>query len=176
MISKFNIFENLFIVFRNGNFWHPFDLLEEASVSLRELQTFLKIYNRVFSKLLWQIKLSCLLITIISQFAAIRLIHSNPLLALFYTSIDFGAVVTYFGIFQFAHKVTEKVEDLLELMEIQSALLVNSVEKKYWKRVLRSIPRMGIEIGGFGPVEREAIPIFVNFSVQQIVSLLITFK
>ena len=161
---------------RSGNFWHPFDLLTEAFGTLRELQMFLKIFNRVFSQLLWQTKLCCFLFTITSQFAAIRLIHSNPLLALFYASIGLVSNVVYFGIFQFAYKVMKKVEDLLELMEIKSTLLVNSKEMKYWKMVFRSIPGMGIEIGGFGPVEREAIPIFVNFSINQIVSLLITFN
>jgi len=74
--------------------------------------------------------------------------------------------------FQFAYKVTEKLEDLTKMMEIRSAGLVKS-ERKYWARVLRSIPRMGMSLGGFGQVEREAVPIFIDFSAQQIVSLLI---
>ena len=78
--------------------------------------------------------------------------------------------------FQCSYKVTEKNEDLKRLMEIVSAGLVKSEEKKYWGRVLRSMPRMGMRLGGFNQVEREAVPIFIDFSVKQIVSLLLAFK
>ena len=83
----------------------------------------------------------------------------------------------YVGIFQFAYHVTEKVERLIEVMEIKCASLAsNSEDTKYWKKVLRSIPPMGINVGGFGRVEREAVPIFIDFSVNQIVGILISMR
>ena len=85
-------------------------------------------------------------------------------------------VACYISVFQFAYKVKEKLEELKKLMEIKSILVVNSEEKKYWARVFRSIPRTGMRLGGFGQVEREAVPIYIDFSTNQIVSLLLAFN
>jgi len=104
------------------------------------------------------------------------MIHRNPILGSLYVSIGLGVIIAYIGIYQFAYKITEKIEKLKELMGIKSAFLVDLEDKKYWKRALRSIPRMAINVGSFNRVEREAVPIFLDFSVKQIVSLLITFK
>ena len=113
--------------------------------------------------------------TVLGGFSAIRLSHKNQILGLLYGSFGLGATIAFIGMFQFAHKVTERMEKLMEVMKLTSARLVNVKEKKYWKRMLRSVPRMGINVGGFGRVEREAVPIFVDFCVKQIVGLLITF-
>ena len=78
--------------------------------------------------------------------------------------------------FQFAYKVGEGLESLERMMEIQSARLVKAEERKYWARVLRSIPWMGIKVGDFNRVERQAVPIYIDFCVKQIVSLLLAFK
>ena len=75
--------------------------------------------------------------------------------------------------FGFAYKVTEKLAELTKVMELASGSLVNPGERKYWTKVLISIPRMGMSVGGFNKVEREAVPIFVDFCVNQIVSLLL---
>ena len=72
--------------------------------------------------------------------------HTNPVLGCLYTYICLLCIVLYVGSFQFAYKVTEKLEDLKRKMEITSASLVNPVERKYWKMVLKSIPRMGMRL------------------------------
>ena len=114
--------------------------------------------------------------TILSGFSSIRLVHTNPVLGCLYNYVFIVVIIAYIGMFQFAYKVTEKLEKLKELMEMKSVCLVNLEEKKYWKRALRSIPRMGINVGGFNQVERQAVPIFIDFSLKQIVSLLLAFK
>ena len=63
----------------------------------------------------------------------------------------------------------------MELMEFKLASVVNGQERKYWKQILDSFPRMGMNVGGFNRVEREAVPIFMDFSVKQIVGILISF-
>ena len=147
--------------------------LKEALKTLRELELHLKFFNLGFADVLWGSKVILLNTTILGGFSAIRLMHTNPILGCLYTYIFILITIIYIGKFQFAYKVTEKLEDLTKLMEIKSAGLANSDERKYWIKVLRSIPQMGMSVGGFNRVEREAIPIFIDFSVQQIVSLLL---
>ena len=78
--------------------------------------------------------------------------------------------------FQFAYGITERVEKLKKLMELKMASLVKPEEMKYWTKALKSVPRMGMSVGGFRQAEREAVVIYIDFSVGQIVSLLLTFK
>ena len=144
--------------------------------TVRELDLHLNFFNLVFTDVLWVWKLMLLSGTVLCGFSAIRLIHKSPLLGVLYTAIGVCGIVEYIGMFQFAYKVGEGMESLKRMMEIQSARLVKSEERKYWTRVLRSIPRMGIKVGGFNRVEREAVPIYIDFSVKQIVSLLLAFK
>ena len=153
----------------------PSALLEQAFERLRELELHLKFFNLVFADILWHLKLLCLSIPILCGFSSIRLIHSNPVLGFLYIVIGFAAIIIYIGMFHFAYKVTEKIEDLLELMEIKSISVVNAGEGKYWARVLRSIPRMGMRVGGFHQVERNAVPQFMDFVITQIVGLLVSF-
>ena len=148
-------------------------VLRKAFETVRELELYLKFFNLVYADVLWAIKVNFLCLTILCGFSSIRLIHTNPFLGCLYIYLFLFSIVNYIGMFQFAFKVTEKVEQLKESMEIKSAGLVNLADKKYWKRALRSIPRMGINVGGFSRVEREAVPIFIDFSVKQIVSALL---
>ena len=150
-------------------------ILKNAMQTLRELQLHLNFFNLGFANVLWACKLSCLSTTILAGFSAIRLMHTNPVFGCLYTYLFLLFSILYIGMYGFAYKVTEKLEDLTKLMEILSAGLTNSKGRKYWTMVLRSIPRMGMTLGGFNRVEREAIPIFIDFSVGQIVSLLLAF-
>ena len=92
---------------------------------------------------------------------------------------DFYASLTampFYGMFQNAYQITEKSEELKRMMLVKSGSLVRPGERKYWERLLRSVPRMGVRLGGFNRVEREAVPIFIDFSVCQIVDILIAFQ
>ena len=151
-------------------------MLQQAFERLRELELHLKFFNLVFADILWHLKLVCLSASILCGFSSIRLIHSNPVLGFLYIVIGFAAIIVYIGMFQFAYKVEEKLEELKRMMEIKLESLVKLENRKYWGKVLKSIPRMGIKVGVFSRVEREAVPIYIDFCVGQIVDLLLTFK
>ena len=163
-------------MFRSRDTRDASSVLGEAFESVRELELHLKFFNLVYADVLWGFKVLFLSGTILGGLSSIRLLHTSPILGCLYTYIFLMGIVLYIGLFQFAYKVTEKMDKLKELMEMKSVCLVNLEEKKYWKRALRSIPRMGINVGGFNRVERQAVPIFIDFAVKQIVSILITFK
>ena len=149
--------------------------LKDAMRTLRELELHLTFFNLGFASVLVCLKVFYLGGTISAGFSAIRLIHINPVLGCLYTYIFLGCIITYVGMFGFAYKVTEKLEESTKVIEIASRSLVNPGERKYWTKVVRSIPRMGMSVGGFSQVEREAIPILIDFCVKQIVTLLLAF-
>ena len=151
------------------------DQLKEAYETLRELQLHLRFFNLTFADSVWGFKMFFLTATILHGFSAIRLIHTNPILGCIYLYGASTAIIVYIGLFQSAYQITEKAERLKKLMEIKSGRLVWPVERKYWAGVLRSVPRMGMRIGGFHRVEREVVPVYIDFSVKQIVGLLVSF-
>ena len=150
--------------------------LKETYGTLRELQLHLRFFNLVFANPLWKFKILLLTMTVLFGFSTIRLIHTNPMLGCIYIYGGLCSTTTYIGIFQFAHQITEKAEGLKMMMEMKSGRLVGPAERKYWARVMKSVPRMGMSMGGFHRVEREAVPIYIDFSVNQIVSILISFN
>ena len=150
-------------------------VLEDAMRTLRELELHLNFFNLGFASVLWCMKICFLAGTILDGFSAIRLIHTNPVLGCLYAYCCIFSIGAYIGMFGYAYKVTEKLEELTKVMEIVSGSLVNPEERKYCTKFLKSIPRMVMMVGGFSQVEREAIPIFIDFCVCQIVDLLIAF-
>ena len=123
--------------------------LTEALKTLRELQLHLNFFNLGFADVLWGCKLFYLSTTILAGFSAIRLIHTNPVYGCLYAYQFLLGNSNCINIFGFAYKVTEKLEGLVQTMETVSGGLVNAEERKFWARVLRSIPRMGMKVGGF---------------------------
>ena len=61
---------------------------------LRKLELYLKFFNKGFASVLFLIKCSCLLLTILSGFSAIRLVHTNPLMSVIYIVI---IITTVYG-------------------------------------------------------------------------------
>ena len=103
-------------------------------------------------------------------FSAIRIAHSNPLLALVYFMCILNAALVYISIFQLAFQVTEGVERLKKVIEVKSIGLPFPWARSYLERILRSIPVLAINVGGFHEAERESVPIFL----EQVMSLLLT--
>ena len=50
------------------------------------------------------------------------------------------------------------------------------VDRAYFSRVSRSIPNIGVRVGGFRNIERDSTFIFVDFVLSTVVSLLIGVK
>jgi len=119
-------------------------------------------------------KLTCLTCAIVGGFSAIRLHNKNPILSVLYAVIALNGISIYVTVFQLAYHVTEAVDNFKRAIEIQSIeLRQGSEEFKYSLRIFKSFPQMGMNAGGFNQVEQEAVPIFIDFMVKQIVGLLL---
>ena len=143
------IYLYLLIFFRERDTRDASSSLTNAFVSVRELQLHLGFFNLVYADVLWGYKVNCLWLTILSGFSSIRLVRSNPVMGGIYFYTGMATIIAFIGMFQFAYQVEAKMGDMRKMMEFMSAGLVNAEERKYWSRVLRSIPRMGMNVGGF---------------------------
>ena len=84
-------------------------------------------------------------------------------------------LIAYTALFQLAYKVTETAEEFKKVIELKSMELPFPLAKRNFKQILKSVPVLVIDVGGFHAVEKESVPIFLDYIVQQIVDLLLTF-
>ena len=139
------------------------------------MKLFLGLFNKVTARPLFILKLQILVMVILGGFSTIRLTHSNPLLASVYFMGTLNAAIAYISMFQLAFQVTGGVECLKKVIEVKSIGLPFPWARSYLERILRSIPVLAVNVGGFHEAERESVPIFLDFVVKQIVNLLLTF-
>jgi hypothetical protein len=72
-------------------------------------------------------------------------------------------------------RLTKSIEKMKRAMLIGSSRWRVGSEKAELKRVVRSIPELGVKAGSFNVMERESTLIFLDFSVQQIIDLLLAY-
>ena len=138
------------------------------------MKLFMEFFNKVFSLPLFFMKLNLLVFVILGGFSSIRLTHTNQILASVYFVLTLNCAVAYISIFQLAHKVTNRVEDLKRIIEVKYIGLPFPWARNYLERIQRSIPVLAVNVGGFHEAERESVPIFLDFVLKQIVNLLLT--
>jgi len=149
--------------------------LGEGLRGFKNMELFMGLFNQVFCFPLFILKSNCLSIVILSGFSAVRLAHSNPILAAIYVMFSISCSTSYISIFQLAFKITEGVEELRKIIEVKSTEFPFPTERKWIQQSLKSTPLLAMNVGGFHEAERESVPIFLNFVVNQILSLLLTF-
>ena len=137
---------------------------------------YLKFFNTVISPVLFLVKIGIIVLAVMGGFAAIRIAHRLPVLASLYGFISLVSIIFYTAVFQLAYQITEKGEDLRRVIEVKtSEALIRRNEQKYCRLFLKSMRPWEILVGGFYPVEREAVPVFIDFVSQQIVGLILAF-
>jgi hypothetical protein len=166
------------ILFRDGAGREgPKEELDEALIILRTLQLRVTLFNIVLARILFLIKIVCLVCGILGGFAGLRLVHSNPALAFIYLLDSVECVGCYIALFSLAYKVTEVGEALdgeMEGVASRGVFLPRSA-RECLQRILLKTPQLAMSVGGFHTVERESIPRFVDFVLKQIVGLLVSF-
>ena len=115
------------------------------------------LFNNNFSTAVYVLKMSAITFGIVGGFGFLSLIDKNPVLALGFGNIFIVDTITFNG----THRIPEKVE------ELKRDILVKS-------RKVLGIP--GIKVGGFNYMERESTLIFLQYVLERIVDLLITFN
>jgi hypothetical protein len=116
-----------------------------------------------------------LFFAIVGGFSAISLAHTNPPMALLYTLYGMTGIVMYIAMFQIAYGVTTKFDELRDNIRLGATSFSFQGDRTYFEMSLRSVLKLALKVGGYHTVERESFPIFVNYVVQQIVGLLVTF-
>ena len=156
------------------------DELEQTYNALRCLQLYVQLVNILNRNLIFTWKLVGVGVSIIAGYAAIAHFKDHLVFGLMYYVIFFDTSLSYILIYGKAFKTPalfkQAVHFALEIVGAeQDRKILKAIKLKVLARQLRSIPEMGIKVGEFHTLERTSTPVFVDYVVKNIASMLVAF-
>ena len=144
-------------------------------MEIRTLMTSVHIFNAVFSQVIFAFKLFSLSFVIFGSFFGIHEVTGKNFILRLLMG-DMGINMTLF--FSITYNKAFGVSWNFTGVKAQFRVLIRrtNFRKEEMKREILGIPSLGIRVGSFHTLERQSTPIFIDFCVRQVVSLLITFR
>ena len=106
----------------------------------------------------------------------LKLIFSEPVMSIFFFVLAFDAIAFFAIMWDSAPLIPVMMEELKNQVDVVAAVGGGVRNRKYWRSVSRSVPCIGVSVGGFRSMERDSTLIFMDFVIRNVVSLLMAFK
>ena len=132
------------------------------------------IYNVSTAGIIFSHKLVCLINSIVGLYFLIRLIFVQPAVSVLFVILAFDAITFYTVMWDNASLIPLMIGILKA--ETDVVALGSIMNRVFYRSVSRSIPCVGVRVGGFRNMERDSTLIFVDFVLHNVVSLLIAVK
>ena len=125
--------------------------------------------------LIFTFKLLSLGVCIVSGYAAIAHFGEYPIFGVMYCVLFFDGAIIYTVVYAKAVLVPALFDKarVAILQCLSKHRKMNKFENAIIQKQLISIPPLGIKVGEFHVLERNAIPVFQDYVVRNIVSLLV---
>ena len=144
--------------------------------ALRSTQLYATLLNVLHADLIFTWKLLCLFLSIVSGFAALAYFSVHPVFGVQYYAVFFDTSFIYMVIYGKAFEVPQRISKTRNAIRLAANRLKNRAEWKMIERQVRSIPEVGVKVGEFHVLEKTSTPVFLDFVVNNVVNLLVTFK
>ena len=142
----------------------------------RKIQLAMTVFNVSTAGVIFSQKLVCLSGGIVGFYFLLRLILLQPVQSILFFALAFDGIVFYNVMWGNASLIPVMMKELKDQVDVVMAKGMTDNDRQYWKRVAKSIPCIGVSVGGFRSVEWDSTPIFMDFVVRNVVSLLMAFK
>ena len=134
------------------------------------------LFNLVNRYVIFTWKIICIGATIICGYAAIAHFHEHPVFGVMYYVIFIDLNVIYVLVYDKAFKTPESFRSTVrETLRQLGGKKLEVLEAKVLKRQFRSVPSMGIKVGEFHTMERTSTPVFLDYVLNNVVSMLVAF-
>ena len=144
--------------------------------SLRRLQLYILLLNIVNRQLIFTWKIVCIGICIVSGYAGIAHFSEHVVFGIMYYALLFEGSLIYTLMYEKGFKVPTLFGKTRTLLMLRANRNVSRADWKVLKRRLISIPSMGIKVGGFHTLERTSTPVFLNYVLTNVVSMLVALE
>ena len=111
-----------------------------------------------------------------SGFAALAYFNVHPVFGIQYYAVFFDNALVYTVIYGKALEVPERISKTRNALSLAANRLKNRADWKRIERQVRSIPLVGVKVGEFHVLEKMSTPVFLDFVLNNVVNLLVTFK
>ena len=145
---------------------------------MRRIQLKLKLFNYLYSDIVYLTKQGLAICGVVFLFFGIRLLLSDHgTLAYVFLYLGLIPSLIFVILFDKAFKIPGQIERFKAGLRLKcERIQLNKMGKTYLRQKIGSVPNLGVNVGGFNIMERESTPRFVNFLLYQVSSLLITFR
>ena len=140
----------------------------------KRLHLCMTIYNVSTAGIIFSHKLLNLSGGIVGLYFLIRLVFVQPAVSLLFFVLAFDSITFYTVMWDNASLIPVMIGALKAETDLVASAII--LDRAYFRRVSRSIPCIGVKVGGFRNMERDSTLIFVDFVVSNAVSLLIGMK
>ena len=131
--------------------------------------------NNVNQHLIFTWKMLSLGMCISSGYAAIAHFREHPVFGVMYYVMFFEAAVVYMLLYEKAFKVPVLFQTAKSLLRLQGSTLRNKAERKLLGMRAMSIQPVGIKVGKFHTLERISTPVFGDYVLRNVVSMLVAY-
>ena len=145
---------------------------------LRCIQLYIQLLNIVQHDLIFTWKLLSLGISIVSGYAAISHFGDYPIFGFMYCVLFFDSAIIYTVLYAKALLVPGifKKAKVAILHRLSRYRKMNKFENAIIQKQLISIPPVGIKVGEFHVLERTSVPVFLDYVIRNIVSMLVALQ
>jgi hypothetical protein len=121
-------------------------------------------------------KLICLSAPVLCGFVAIRYFHVDPVTGMLCIVLIINAVACYALIYEKSFMIPANMQKLKEQIIVSLNSRRNTSFSLEVRKILRSIPPMGIRVGDFNTMERSSTIMYIDFVTEKLVSILVVTK
>ena len=145
---------------------------EEGYAIAKKLHLCMTLFNVSTAGVIFSHKLANLTGSIVGLYFLIRLIFVQPAASILFVILAFDAIIFYTVMWDNASLIPPMIGNL----KAETDVVGMGIDRLFCRRLSRSIPCVGVSVGGFRNMERDSTLIFVDFVLQNVVSLLIAVK
>ena len=145
---------------------------------LKCLQLYVQLVNIVNQDLIFTWKLLSLGVCIASGYAAISHFGDHPVFGIMYCMLFVDSALIYILIYDKAFKVPALFGRAKMLIDLTAGVQGGKqrCQRMILKRQLAGIPQVGIKVGEFHTLERNSIPLFLDYVLTHVVGMLVANK
>ena len=154
----------------------PKEVIEKSIKMINYYYVLISLCNVLFSDVLFTGKLMALACSILGTFYIIFSENSSLMLMLFFGALSVQAIAFYtvschklFGV----KDVVGKMKENCELMVDKKGNNLTPRERKIFHYQLKALPTIGIKDGGFRILQSESTLLFIDFYLNNVISLLL---
>ena len=150
--------------------------IQNSLKALRCLQLYVGQLNIVNQNLIFTWKLLCLFMSIVCGYAAIAHFKDYTIFGVMYYALFLDASLIYTLLYEKALRVPALFKESKVQLRFCAKRIKVRAERDLLERQALSVPPVGIKVGSFHVLERTSTPVFVNFVLNNVVSMLVVYK